>query len=458
MKKYTLFFIYVLLLFFFFSCLRNKQISTEEILDLQEIKERGELVVLTISGSTSYFTYRGEEIGYQYELSKKLAKDLGLKLKIKTVPDVKDLPDMLLKNEGDLIAFRLPITNELKQQLSYVDKTTITNQVLVQYKSDSMITNVVDLIGKEVYVKEKSKYQERLQNLNQEIGGGIVIKTVADSLNTEELIEMVSQQKIAYTVAENDLALLNQTYYQNIDSRLSISFSQRSAWAVRQTSPELLKAVNEWLDKAENKKFAKHLYQKYYRKSKYLSDKIIYIPSGKGISVYDDLFKKYAAKIDWDWRLLASLVYHESQLNPMATSWAGAAGLMQIMPATARKLGLDSMEVYHPELNLAAGVKYLKSLSRTFKRVEDPDERLKFVLAAYNVGIAHVLDARALAVKYGKNPNIWFDHVDVYIRLKSQPEYYNDPVCKAGYCRGEETHKYVRDVLSRYKRYMELNK
>ena len=172
------------------------------------------------------------------------------------------------------------------------------------------------------------------------------------------------------------------------------------------------------------------------------------VKDGK-ISHYDDLFRKYAKEIGWDWRLLASLAYTESNFDPNVVSWAGARGLMQLMPATARAMGVPPGKDSDPEESIKAAVKYIARLQQIFAKVPDKAEQEKFVLAAYNAGVGHITDAMALADKYGRNRYLWDHHVDHYILLKSNVEYYSDPVCKSGYFRGTETYNFVREVTGR---------
>ncbi len=174
--------------------------------------------------------------------------------------------------------------------------------------------------------------------------------------------------------------------------------------------------------------------------------------SGGVISHYDGYFQRYAATIRWDWRLLAAQCYQESTFDPQARSWAGACGLMQIMPATADHLGLSRTDLFHPEKNIAASVKYLGQLENTFADVRERSERIKFVLAAYNGGSYHIRDAMALAQKNGRNPRLWRD-VEPYVLGLSQPQYYQDPVVKNGYMRGSETVDYVRRIQERWNGY-----
>ena len=178
---------------------------------------------------------------------------------------------------------------------------------------------------------------------------------------------------------------------------------------------------------------------------------ILSLREGK-ISLYDDLFKEYAPQIGWDWRLLASLAYTESNFDTTAVSWAGARGLMQLMPRTARAMGMPEGKEHNAEESVKAAVAYIKILMRSFKDVPE-EERPYFVLAAYNSGIGHIQDAMALAGKYGKDKHVWKDNVEKYLMLKSHEEYFNDSVCKFGYFRGVETYDLVKETIERFEQY-----
>ena len=174
--------------------------------------------------------------------------------------------------------------------------------------------------------------------------------------------------------------------------------------------------------------------------------------AGGVISHYDSYFQRYASTIRWDWRLMAAQCYQESTFDPEARSWAGACGLMQIMPATADHLGLPRANIFNPEQNIAAAAKYLGELEHNFSDIRERTERTKFVLAAYNGGHFHIRDAMALAQKHGKNPHRWAD-VEAFVLGLAKPEYYNDPVVKYGYMRGSETADYVRKIHERWNGY-----
>jgi membrane-bound lytic murein transglycosylase F len=164
---------------------------------------------------------------------------------------------------------------------------------------------------------------------------------------------------------------------------------------------------------------------------------------------------KHAKELGWDWRLLASLIYQESHFDPKAKSWVGASGLMQLMPATAEFFG--AQDVNDPIQSLKAGTSYIKWLDNYWKaKVPDRNERIKFIMASYNVGQEHVADAQRLAIKYKRNPERWDDNVAYFILQKSKQQFCHDPVVKYGYCRGTEPFNYVNEILDRYEHYKKL--
>lgn len=294
-----------------------------------------------------------------------------------------------------------------------------------------------------------------MKNLDVELGGGIRIHEAdADTVTTEDLIGMVSQGEIPYTISDENIARLNKTYFWNLNVSLKISFMQRSSWVVRKSSPELAKAIDAWASDKAGTHVYKALTKRYFELSKQpVTTELPEVKNGH-VSPYDELFRKHAKNIGWDWQLLASIGYQESRFNPNVVSWAGAEGLMGIMPNTAKALGVTPHELKNPDTGIRTGVDCLRRFRQGFGKITDPVEKIKFTLAAYNAGIGHIYDAQQLAEKYGKDPYVWDDNVAEYIRMKNDPEYYNDPVCKHGYLRGSETFNYVREVMERYNYYL----
>ena len=434
-------------------------------LSLKEIKRKGKLKVITSYNANSYFIYKDQPIGYEYELLKLLTKDLGVELDIEASSDLANLDYKLNSGEGDLLAANTIVTREKGRQLKFTEHLMTTTQVLVQRKKGFIvrkkmteyIDNTVDLIGKTVHVRANSDYHNRLKKLQEELGGTINIKPIPENITTDELIEQVYNGEIDYTVADEQTALINNAYYSELDISLPISFPQKIAWVVRRNSPELLQFVNDWIDKNQNK--IKEVQDKYYRKSRnYMQElKIESKPkSKKNISAFDSIIKEQASLLGWDWRFLAALIYQESRFNPSAKSWMGASGLMQLMPSTAQNLGVSIGEIHDPRKNITAGVKHLKYLDGMWKKtIPDEDERVKFVLASYNAGQGHVMDAMTLARFQNKSPVKWDKNVAEAILLLSDPAYYNGYGVKYGYCRGIEPYKYVQVIIAKYNEYRE---
>jgi membrane-bound lytic murein transglycosylase F len=393
-------------------------------------------------------------MGYDYDLVTAFGKDKGIVIDLVVAPNLSELINMLDSGTIDLAAYEIPITAEYKNRVIACGTENITHQVLVQPKGGKLITDVTQLVGKEIYVEKDSKYQHRLINLNNEIGGGINIHTVdRDTLITEDLIDMVSSGEIPLTVVDSDIARLNKTYYSTLDISLEISFPQRASWGVSPANPWLADSIDSWFKSSEPNKRQAQLLKRYFEMSK--DNYTVYsidLSRGK-ISPYDDLFKKYAKTIGWDWRLIAAQGFAESHFDTTVVSWAGARGIMQIMPQTAEAYGLSMDHITDPEANISTAVKIIGDLEKSLKRyISDPIERRKFILAAYNSGIAHVYDAIALAEKHGKDPEKWDNNVAEAILMKANPEYYNDPVCRFGYFRGKQTTSYVEKVLAFYDR------
>lgn len=414
------------------------------------------LRVGTLYSPTSYFTYRDEEMGFDYSLVKQFADDKGLVLDLKVAPSMSRLIEMLDSGTVDLAAYEIPVTAEFKNVIPTGPEST-TTQVLVQPRGnnpDSLITDVTQLVGKDIYVEANSKYLYRLENLNEELGGGINIHTVdLDTLITEDLIDMVARGEIPLTVVDSDIARINKTYYKSLDITMPLSFPQRAAWGVAPSKAWLGDSINSWLDLETSSSEMEQLLRRYFELSKTENDFYAVDFSGGRISPYDELFKKYAAKIGWDWRLLAAQGYTESHFNPNATSWAGARGIMQIMPSVARGLRLSMDRITDPEANIAAAVKLIGKLDKALEqRIPDPEERRKFIIAAYNSGHAHIYDAIELARITGKNPQIWDKNVADALMLKSNPKYFNAPEVKYGYFRGRQTTTYVKEVYRFYER------
>jgi membrane-bound lytic murein transglycosylase F len=435
-------------------------------IDLTEIQKRGSLVALVDNTTTSYFIYKGKPMGFEYELLLQLADDLGVALEIRQESDLKKAFQALNSGEADILAYNLAVTKERSRKVAFTNVHYESRQVLVQRKPEgwrslnaerlekSLIRNVIQLGGEEIHIRPGSAYYSRLSNLSEEIGSDLIIKEVEGSLGMEELIQMVSAGEIKFTIADESYAQLMANLYPDIDIKTPVSFQHGIAWATRHNAPQLLNATNEWLGKTKKTASYAILFDKYYNNSYAHAYRVRSSYSsirGERISVFDEQIKEAADRLGWDWRLLAAQIYQESKFETEVESWAGAQGLMQLVPATAERFGAE--DPFNPIQSLNAGVKYIEYLNRFWMdRITDPNERIKFILASYNAGQGHVLDAFNLAKKYESRAEKWSE-VEGFLLKKMEPKYYMDPVVKSGYVRANETVKYVKEVSERFVHY-----
>jgi membrane-bound lytic murein transglycosylase F len=463
--KYFIFLLFITLIPASYSCKKtevNPKILAAQLIDLPQIREKGKLTVVTDYNSINYFIYRGQPMGFQYEMLRELAAHLNVNLEFKANNDVAANFESLINGEFDIIASNLTVTNARREMVDFTKPHSQTSQVLVQRKikpseteTRVLIRDPIDLAGKTIFVRQNSAYSARLQNLQDEIGSDI--KIIEVPTETEQLIKMVANGAIDYTISDQNMALVNKTYYPEIDIETAVSFSQNQAWAVRKGSVELKKEIDAWLENFRKSTKYAVIYQKYFNseRSAFIVKSDYYYPETGKLSRYDQIIKTEAEKIGWDWRLLAAMIYQESRFNPNVTSWAGAFGIMQLMPGTAKKLGVNAKS--STESQIKAGVRLVEILEKRFvNEIHDPHERAKFVLASYNIGYGHVRDAIKLTAKYGGKPEVWENNVETYLLKKSQPEYFNDPLVNNGYCRGNETSNYVRDIMYRYDHYLNI--
>lgn len=408
---------------------------------------------------TGFFILRGDTLGYDYERVNDFARDHGLKLRFEVAESMKQLITLIDEDKVDVLAVEIPETAEYKAHVLNCGAANITYQVLVQpADAKRRVTDVTQLVGRDIYVIQGSQYEARLRNLDSEIGGGIHIHTVDnDTIIAEDLIDMVATGKLPMTVIDSDLAQFNATYYDEgvIDIGLKVSFAQRSSWGVRKDHKWLADSIDEWAASDRVKKFSKEAKQRYFELSKSTTDTTVYELRKGDISPYDSLFHVYATAARMNWMMLAAICKVESGFNNHLTSWAGARGIMQVMPSTARGYGFTADDLEDPKKCVDVAAQSLAALDDHLKkRVPDEKERQHFILASYNAGIGHIFDAMALAEKYGRNPKVWYGNVEEMAMWKSRPEYYNDPVCRFGYFRAKETVEYVRKVEETYEGYL----
>lgn len=455
--------------------LKNSQIEYNEILekssnrDLKDIKEDGTLKALVVYSSTSYFLYKGQPMGFEYELLQRLAKHLDLKLEIVVSENLDTQFEVLNSGDVDLIAHGMTITNQRKWEVDFTDYLYLTKQVLVQKKPDNfrtiswsalqnqVIDDPMDLIGDTVSIRKNSSYFERVLSLSNELGGNIYIDTLDSKLSTGEIIDKVVSGDIKYTIADENLAKINASSNPILKIDVPISFSQRIAWVTRKKSKKFTAIINQWIRDQRKQTDYFVIYNKYFENKRFYKRRVksdYYSLKNNQISEYDDLIKEFTKKLGWDWRLLASQIYQESKFNPKAKSWAGAKGLMQIMPPTAEDLGIT--DATDPVQSIRGGTTYLSQIYDRFTDITDEIDRIKFTLASFNCGYSHVRDAQRLAEFNNLNPLVWEDNVDKMLLALRFPKNYNKEFIKYGYVRGTEPFIYVEQIFERFAHYKQF--
>lgn len=398
-------------------------------------------------------------MGIDYENIRKFAEEEGMVLDIKVVANISDLIEKLKTGEAQVAAYPVPKIGEYSSEIMYCGPYETSWQVLVQRKDDSMVEDVTQLVDKDIFVENGSRFYYRLINLNDELGGDIKIHAIDnDTITSEDFLQMVNSGEIDYAVVDSETVALNRGLYPKIDTSLRLSFEQAASWAVAPGMDSLAMKIDSWEKSHHDSPVVREIYKRYYDREKDslpvagLSNFIAgrNLKNGR-VSPYDDIFRKFASLAGYDWKLLSAIAYCESRFQEDVRSRYGASGLMQVMPSSASAMGENVSAIFHPEVNVRAAAKILASIDKALQdKVPDREERIKFVLAAYNSGLGHIYDSIALAKKTGLDPAKWTGNVGVAVLMKSRPEYYNDPVVKHGYFRGRETSDFVENVMAIY--------
>ena len=420
--------------------------------DFPAIKDRRVLRVLTHNNATDYFIWRGRPLGFEYRLLAKFAEAYDLSLKI-LIPESQDqfIPS-LLAGDADIIAASMVIRPHLKAQGIAFTKAYRHHQgVIVGNIKEPDLHSLEDLTGRTLTAHPGSI---DWQLLSQAKDKGVDLKLFApdQALDSEELINRVASGLYDLTVVEERKLNAVLTKRQDIRAIYTMPESAEIGWAVREENTQLLAALNQYIESQTSGLFFNMLHTRYFEKprpSRLLKAQRNNLLKGPQISPYDDLVRSEAAKYGFDWPLIVALMYRESRFDPNVESWAGAQGLMQVLPVTAKRFGIENLQ--DPKNSITAGIRMLDWL---YRRLDDSlavTERTWFALASYNAGLGHLLDARILAKELKLDPNRWFDNVEIAMKALSKPKYYRK--AKHGYVRGIEPVTYVRDIRDLYNIY-----
>lgn len=417
--------------------------------DLDEIRDRGVLRVITRNNSVSYYIARGKERGFEFELASAFAEELGVRVAF-VVPESRgELIPALFAGEGDMIAAGTSLTPDRSEKVLFT-LPYIESQRVVATRKDfaKKLDGLEDLPGVAIHLSFRSTTLQDARNVESLIGRQLDLRDVSDGAEMERMMERVAAGKYEATLVDDNLLGLEQVSGLPLKSVMAVGDARAKAWAVHPAAPKLQEAANQFLKK--RRRLVAILRGRYFKPSKtarraraadYRAD------VNARISPYDKIFRKEGKNTGIDWRLLAAVAYAESRFDPKAESRFGAQGLMQLLPSTAKRVG--ETELFDPAKNIRAGAKYLRRLMKIFgKSGVAPRQQIRFALASYNCGLGHVLDARELARKVGKDPNRWFNEVEDAIRLKMDRKWHRQT--RFGYARARETIAYVSRIQAQY--------
>jgi len=420
--------------------------------DLDNIKkQKRPLRMITRNSPETYFLWRGELMGFDYDLLKEFAKRQGVPLQVIVADSYQQMQDLLNDGSGDVIAAGISRTEKRQKNSQFSIRYNRVNEHLIAHRDAAPITNLNDLNNRTIHVRRSSAFWMTLTSLQKKYSFNLV--AADESLSTEMLIDQVDNREIDLTVADSNLLAIEQTFRDDIVSPLVLKESIPIAYVVRENNPKLLTELNAFIAKEYRQVFYNVTKQKYFsdesQKKKLREERLLL---GNQLSPYDDLVKPAAQAFNFDWRLITSQMYQESKFDPTAQSFAGARGLMQVLPKTASEFGFEQLT--QPQEGILAGVTYLDWTRDRFDTKLPPQERLYFALAAYNAGFGHVRDAQKLAKQLNLRDDRWFNHVEKAMLLLQQPKYYKN--ARFGYCRGSEPVNYVRNIHQRYLSYLNL--
>lgn len=433
--------------------------------DFDQIKDRGALRMITRYSSNTYFLHQGVEWGFEYELVRRFAKEHDLALEVVVIGVGENPYDMLNRGEGDLIAGNYTTTHERRQYVDFTHPYNLVDQVVVysnEIGDPPLTVDDLALSGIPVTVRSNSSYYHRIQDLWKD-STNISVNLVPNQKDTESLLFDVSRGKYSATVADDNIFQASAKYMDGLVRGPKIAENDTIAWAIRKNAPELKEKMNRFLSdhfkfreegqEPKRSLFLDILQQRYFEGGRQVAE--YYSPNpdieeSGSLSPYDELIKMVADSAGLDWLMVTSIIAQETKFDPMAKSWAGAIGLMQILPRYSQVS--DTTMLYDEEINLREGVRIINKHLDHYSYIDSTD-RWSFALAAYNAGEGHMADARRLAIDQNKDPNEWDNVADALLKLMHRSYYRN---ARHGFCRGIETVRYVREIKNRYEVYKNI--
>jgi len=422
----------------------------------QQIQHNKTVRFVLRNNLSSYYIWRGELLGFHYELAKRFAKEHKLRYEIIVAPDNISLIDYIIEDKADIaLGFLTPTDQRRAKGVSFSRPYHYASELLIAHQSFPEVSTVSQLGSGEIHARPSSSYWQTALELQKEATELDVI-AAPEEQETESIIGFVAEQKYQFTIADSHIVDIEMTFRDNIQSLMSLGEPKAQSWAVKSDNSELLSKANAFIKKHYKGLFYNVIYNKYFKNQRRLKKHYSGFDALKSLGVlspYDDIVKTHAKQYGFDWRLLVAQMHQESRFNPNATSMAGAKGLFQVMPRTAKELGIKNVHI--PEQGIKAGIRYMDWVrDRMIKNDVQEEQLIWFTLASYNAGAGHVRDAMRLAKQKGLRSDIWFENVEQAMLLLSQPKY--AAKARYGYVRGQEPVTYIREIKRRFDTYQNI--
>lgn len=410
---------------------------------LEQIKQKGELVVLTRNSATTYFEDRNGLAGFEYDLVQMFAEELGVKARFIVPKQFNDTLPMLMRKEAHMAAAGLTITPNRKTMVRFGPSYQTITQQLVYKLGNKRPRDLNATVGSLFEVVAGSSHEEELLRRRQKNPS---LDWVANSeLGSEELLNLVWEQVLDFTVADSNEVAVNLRFYPELAVAFDLTKPEELAWAFPHSEDtSLYDAARSFFNRLKLTGRLDRLMERYYGKTVnigFVGTNTFKFHTQERLPLYIDFFKHAAQETQFDWRLLAAVGYQESHWDPEAVSPTGVRGIMMLTNNTAYELNIGDRE--DPEQSIIGGARYLRNIEKRLPEQISGEDRLWLALAAYNVGFGHLEDARVLTQQHGGNPNKW-DDVQTYLPLLSQEKYYTET--KHGYARGREPVTYVENI------------
>ncbi len=435
----------IILLFLAISLLIHHKEIGSDLTRFEQIQKTGILRLITNKSINTYYYYDGKPSGFEYDLANEFAKFLNVELDIVT-PGWNNMFSYLEQGKGDFIASGLAITKSRLEQVNFSIPYMTIQQHIIHHKLVFGPKNTDDLTFRTIHVRRGTSYHSRLEEIKK---SGVEFDYILyDNIPTEDLIKMINDRKIKFTIADNHIAYLNQRYYPDIRIGIPLQEKESLAWAVNKNDTQMLEQINKFFLFANETGLLKQISGKYYSNiedSDPFDLKRFHSRIKSRLPKYKKIILEESLKYEFDWRLVVAVVYQESHFNPNAKSFTNVRGLMQVTAIAAEEMGIEDR--LNPEQSIKAGIKYLNKMVNKFDYIKNDYERMLFALASYNIGYGHVMDAMVLAKNMGLDEIRWHS-LKTTLPLLSKPKYYKKT--KHGYARGWEPVQYVERILTYY--------